>query len=118
VARCRYGPDNHTKANLLEYDIALRGGEVLRGVYSGQRCLYPMAPPLIMRVRFDGGSVREVLTDGRERSAPVDAAMNEMNQFAHSVVQADWQRRPALYFPPDKTPEEIAREWQDKKRGR
>lgn len=111
VARCRYGPGNRTKSNLLEYDVRLRSGEQIQDVYSGLRCLYGTAPPLVMRVRFETGQVREVLTDGREREASTTAASNELRQFAHSVVRLDWDRRESLYFPPAKTPQDIAREW-------
>lgn len=111
VARCRYGPGNRTKSNLLEYDVRLRSGEQIQDVYSGLRCLYGTARPLVMRVRFEAGQVREVLTDGREREASTTAASNELRQFAHSVVRLDWDRRKSLYFPPAKTPEDIAREW-------
>jgi hypothetical protein len=114
VARCRYGPGNHGKRNLLEYDITLRSGEVLRDVFTGRRCLYPERPPLVMRVRFESGQVREVLTDGRERKTSPDAAMGEINQFAESVAHADFDRHPALYFRAAKTPEDIAREWETK----
>lgn len=114
VARCRYGPRNQSKANLLEYDITLRQGAPIIGVFSGQRCLYGVARPLVMRVRFVDGRVDQVTSDGREREAPVDAALGELRQFAHSVVRADWSRRPAHYFPPDQTPADIAREWQAK----
>ena len=111
VARCRYGPGNRTKSNLLEYDVRLRSGEQIQDVYSGLRCLYGTARPLVMRVRFEAGQVREVLTDGREREASTTAASNELRQFAHSVVRLDWDRRESLYFPPAKTPQDIAREW-------
>ena len=111
VARCRYGPSNRSKSNLLEYDITLRSGEQVQSVYSGQRCLYDVARPLVMRVRFDGGRAGTVTTDGRERALPVDASLAETRLFAQTVLRADWSRRPARYFPPDKTADEIAREW-------
>src|SRR4051794_19653289 len=37
VARCRYGPANRSKSNLLEYDITLGSGERVQDIYSGQR---------------------------------------------------------------------------------
>ena len=91
--------------------MRLRSGEQIQDVYSGLRCLYGTARPLVMRVRFEAGQVREVLTDGREREASTTAASNELRQFAHSVVRLDWDRRKSLYFPPAKTPQDIAREW-------
>ena len=111
VARCRYGPANRSKGNLLEYDITLGSGERIEGVHSGQRCLYDVARPLVMRVRFDGGRAGTVTTDGRERALPVDASLAETRLLAQSVLRADWSRRPARYFPPDKSAEEIAKEW-------
>ena len=112
VARCRYGPRNHSKHNLMEYDVTLRGGERVTDVFSGQRCLYGVAPPLVMRVRFAQGRVGEVLTDGRELQAPVEAAVPELRKLAESVVRVDWARRPALYFPPEKSAADIARDWE------
>jgi len=116
VARCRYGPRNRSKHNLMEYDVTLRGGERINGVFSGQRCLYGVAQPLVMRVRFAQGRVGEVLTDGRERRAPVEAAVPELQKLAESVVRIDWMRRPALYFPPEKSAADIAREWEQGRR--
>jgi hypothetical protein len=114
VARCRYGPANRSKGNLLEYDITLGSGERIEAVPSGQRCLYDVARPLVMRVRFDAGRAGAVMTDGRERALPVDASLAETRLFAQSVLRADWSRRPARYFPPDKTAEEISRGWDRK----
>lgn len=111
VARCRYGPRNRSKHNVLEYDLTLRGGEKVLDVYSGQRCLYGLVRPLVMRVRLENGQVQDVLTDGRERQSPVDAVSPEVQQFARSLIQADWKRRPAHYFPPEKSKADIAREW-------
>lgn len=111
VARCRYGPGNRTKGNRLEYDLRLHSGEQVLGIQSGQRCLYGFAPPLVMRVRLEDGQVRDAQTDGRERQSPVDAISPEVQQFARSLIRADWKRRPGLYFPPEKSAEDIAREW-------
>ena len=112
VARCRYGPRNNSKSNLLEYDISLGSGEVIKDLYTGQRCAYQIGPPLVMRVRFKGGRVVEALTDGRERNAPVTSAKGEIDLLAESVVRADWSRRQSLYFLPDKTASDISKEWQ------
>lgn len=112
VARCRYGPRNNSKANLLEYDISLGSGEAINNLYTGQRCTYQISPPLVMRVRFASGRVVEALTDGRERNAPVASAKGEIDLLAKSVVRADWSRRQSLYFLPDKTASEISKEWQ------
>ena len=112
VARCRHGPRNNSKFNLLEYDILLRSGEVIKDVYTGQRCVYEISLPLVMRVRFVGGRVAEALTDGRERNSPVASAKGEIDQLSKGVVRADWQRRHALYFLPGKTASEISKEWQ------
>ena len=115
VARCRYGPGNNSKSNLLEYDITLASGEQITGVYSGQRCYYPVAKPLVMRVQFQGGRVREVTTDGRERERPVDASLGEIQQFAERVLRADWKRSPARYFRPAQGGNDAAREWDPRK---
>jgi hypothetical protein len=115
VARCRYGPGNNSKSNLLEYDIVLASGEQITGVYSGQRCYYPVARPLVMRVQFQGGQVREVTTDGRERERPVDASLGEIQQFAERVLRADWKRSPTRYFRAAKSSDEAAREWDVRK---
>ena len=112
VARCRYGPRNHSKFNLLEYDILLNSGEVIKDLYTGQRCTYQISPPLVMRVRFERGRVVEALTDGRERNAPVASAKGEIDLLAKGVLRADWSRRQSLYFLPDKTAAEISKEWQ------
>ncbi|GAA4349834.1 hypothetical protein GCM10023165_36920 [Variovorax defluvii] len=115
VARCRYGPGNDAKSNLLEYDIVLVSGEEIKGVYSGQRCYYPVAKPLVMRVRFQDGQVQEVTTDGRERERPVDGSMGEIQQFAERVLRADWRRNPARYFRAVPGREDMAREWDMRK---
>ncbi len=111
VARCRHGPRNNSKFNLLEYDITLRTGEVIKDVYTGQRCVYEVGSPLVMRVRFAGGRVVEALTDGRELKSPVARAKGEIDQLSKGVVRADWQRRNARYFSPGKTASEISKEW-------
>ncbi|WP_077000759.1 hypothetical protein [Variovorax sp. KK3] len=115
VARCRYGPRNDSKSNLLEYDIVLGSGEQITGVYSGQRCYYPVAKPLVMRVQFQDGRVREVTTDGREREQPVEASTGEIQQFAERVLRVDWKRNPARYFRAGKSSSDIAREWETRK---
>jgi hypothetical protein len=114
VARCRYGPRNMSKQNRLEYDITLRSGALIESVFSGQRCLYGFAQPLVMRVRFDQGRVVQALTDGREMKQSIEAAQGEINLLAEKVVRADWLQRRERYFPPSKTSEEIRQEWQTK----
>jgi hypothetical protein len=114
VARCRYGPRNNSKHNLLEYDIALRSGAMIEDVFSGQRCLYGFAQPLVMRVRFDQGRVVQALTDGRELKQSIDATKGEINLFAEKVIRTDWHQRRERYFPRSKTSEEIHQEWQTK----
>lgn len=111
VARCRYGPRNDSKFNLLEYDITLRTGEVIKDVYTGQRCFYEVSAPLVMRVRFTDGRVTQALTDGRERKSPVSTAKGEIDQLALGVFRADLQRRSDRYFSPGKTASEISKEW-------
>lgn len=111
VARCRYGPRNSSKFNLIEYDISTTTGEVIKDVYTGQRCIYGVSLPLVMRVRFAGGRVGETLTDGRELKLPVDSAKGETTLLAKSILRADRQRRNARYFAPGKTASEIAKEW-------
>lgn len=115
VSHCKYGPRNSSKFNLLEYDVALNSGDVVKDVFTGQRCIYDVSLPLVMRVRFVEGKVIEVFTDGRERGAPVDAALSETNQFAESVIRVDWSRNRARYFPASKTEAQISDEWKLKK---
>ena len=113
VAHCSHGPGNRTKSNKLAYDITLRSGERIDGVYSGQRCRYDLAAkPLVMHVHFEAGRVAEVFTDGRERAAPPDATGNEAAQFAQAVLRVDRLRHPARYHPPAPTGPDIAREWE------
>lgn len=114
VARCSHGPGVRSERNRLEYDLTLRDGQVITGVHSGQRCLYDVARPLVMRVKFAQGRADTVLTDGREREHPVDAARSETGLLARRLVRLDWDRRPHLYFPPDKSASDIAREWSGK----
>ncbi len=114
VARCRYGPRNSSKSNQLEYDITLRNGEVIESVYSGRRCLYGFAQPLVMRVRFDQGRVVQALTDGRELKQSIYTAKSEIDLLAEKVIRVDWSQRKERYFPRDKTPEEVRQEWQTK----
>ena len=115
VARCRYGPRNNSKFNLLEYDITLTNGEVIKDVYTGQRCFYELGAPLVMRVRFAKGKVVETLSDGRELKLPVDSAKGDVALLAKSVLRVDRQRRNARYFSPGKTASEISKEWNDSK---
>jgi hypothetical protein len=115
VARCRYGPRNNSKFNLLEYDISLTNGDVITDVYTGQRCLYELGSPLVMRVRFSEGKVVETLTDGRELKLPVDSAKGDVALLAKTVLRVDRQRRNARYFAPGKTASEISKEWTDTK---
>jgi hypothetical protein len=115
VARCKYGPRNRSKFNLLEYDITLGSGEIIKDVYTGMRCSYEMGAPLVMRVRFQSGQVAEVLTDGRERKSPVDSAKGEIDLFSKQVIRADWERQGLRYFKPGKTADEISKEWNSSK---
>ena len=112
VARCRHGPRNNSKFNLLEYDITLLTGEIIKDVYTGQRCVYEVGSPLVMRVRFVGGRVTDALTDGRERDSPVASAKGDVDQLSKGVLRADWDRHNARYFSPGKTASEISKEWQ------
>ncbi|SIR54966.1 hypothetical protein [Pseudacidovorax sp. RU35E] len=111
VARCRYGPRSQSKHNLLEFDLRLHSGETIEALYTGQRCTYGIAPPLIMRVRMRDGRVAEALTDGRERRRPVDAVAPEAHAFATAVITADLRRRAARYFVPSASPQDIQRQW-------
>lgn len=111
VARCRYGPDNHSRFNLFEYDIKLTNGEVLQSVFSSRRCRYNADIPLVMRVKFKLGQAVEVFTDGRELKQPVEKARPDIQALIDTVVKADLRRNPARYFQPDKTAEQIAKEW-------
>lgn len=111
VARCRYGPGDRSRGNLMEYDITLASGEVLRDVQGFRRCSYDLRPPLVMRVRFRDGRVDAVLTDGRERRFPPDDARNDLNTLVDAILRADQTRRPALYFPPGMTQADLDRLW-------
>jgi hypothetical protein len=112
VARCRYGPDNHSRFNLFEFDIKLTNGEMVKSVFSSRRCRYGDRLPLVMRVKFMLGQPIEAFTDGRELKHPIEMAVPDIQGFADTVLRADWYRNPTLYFEAGKTPEEIAKEWQ------
>jgi hypothetical protein len=111
VARCRYGPKNNSRFNLFEYDIKLTSGELIQSVFSSRRCSYSTEVPLIMRVKFKSGRAIDVFTDGRELKQPVDMVRSDIQGFIDTVVKADLRRNPARYLQPDKTAEQIAKEW-------
>jgi len=119
VARCRHGPDNDTKANLLEYDIRLQDGTSIENVYSGRNCAYwSELRPLVMRVRWENGRVAEVLTDGRESRSPPSFFQNDATSLVIAVLRTDRARHAAAYFEIAPTTADNARAWQEKERAR
>ena len=112
ITHCACNPNNTEKRNKMVYDITLRNGEEIKGVYTGNTCYYQISRPLIMKVVFREGKVSEVFTDGAERKESVDMAMSDVCTFAERIIRHDWDRNPQLYFPPEKTPEQKAKEWE------
>ncbi len=64
---CNCNPDNEGKENRRLIDITLINGTVLKNIYTGDRCYYPLGKPLIMKVVFRKGKVAAVFTDGSEK---------------------------------------------------
>ena len=111
VTHCRYGPGSDSKFNLLEYDITLTNGELIKNVYTGLRCQYKLSSPLVMHLSFSNGQAASALTDGRERKRPMRESMGEINLLVETILGVDQSRRPSLYYPPAKTAKEFADEW-------
>lgn len=114
TSRCRYGPDDFSKSNKLEYDIKLKSGESIKGIYSGMVCQYQtgFGKPLIMKVVFKDGKVINAFTDGRETNEPISYSQSWINNCAEKIIRADWKRRPDFYFKESKTKEQIRKEWE------
>ena len=110
---CNCNPANEGKENRRLIDITLANGAVLKNVYTGERCYYPLGKPLIMKVVFREGKVAEVFTDGSEKKESVDYFKGDIYMFAERVIREDWNRRHDLYFPRAKTAQEKAKEWED-----
>ncbi|MEO7242693.1 MAG: hypothetical protein ABIW85_07240 [Variovorax sp.] len=112
VARCRGGPSDQSKLNLLEYDVTLASGEKLESVYTGHRCVYVgTLRPMVMRVVFDNGVATEAFTDGRELALSVDSAKVECDLMARSLLKIDRMRRPERYFVPGPSAAQIEEQW-------
>ncbi|RKG71896.1 hypothetical protein D7V88_39005 [Corallococcus terminator] len=112
VSRCRHGMRNESKSNLMEYDITLKSGVQLKGVYTGTNCAYwSKLRPLVLRANFEDGRVTEVFTDGRERQSPVDFYKTDTMNFAKYVLRADQSRNPANYRPAPASKADIAKQW-------
>jgi hypothetical protein len=111
VARCRYGPRSSSKFNLLEYDITLRNGQSINSVYTGQRCVYSIELPLVMRIQFENGQITQAFSDGRELKRSVDTIKGDVLLFAEKIIRADLTRNRSRYFPVGKTEAQIRDEW-------
>lgn len=114
VARCRRGPDDETKWNLMEYDVSLYGGGSVEGLYSGLICEYgSKLPPLVMRVRWSDGQVVDVLTDGRERGASPSTFEKDAAGIAAAVIRAGQDRKVDPPIPPMLSATENTRAWDE-----
>lgn len=109
---CNCNPENEGKENKRLIDITLANGTVLKDIYTGDRCFYPLGKPLIMKVVFKEGKVVDVFTDGSEKKESVDYFQGDIYMFAQHVIREDWKRRQSLYFPREKTAAEKAKEWE------
>jgi hypothetical protein len=114
TSRCRYGPDDTSKFNKLEYEVTLKSGEVISKIYSGMLCQYQpgFGKPLIMKLVFKDGLAVDAFTDGRERAEPVSYAQRWISNCAEKIIRADWKRRPDAYFKDAKSVEQIRKEWE------
>jgi hypothetical protein len=112
-SRCKFGPDNRTKFNTLEYTIRLETGETINGVYSGLLCQYHpgFGKPLIVEVSMSAGKVTDVKTDGRERDFPVSYANEWVNNLAEKILGVDQTKRANLYYGVENTKQENRKEW-------
>jgi hypothetical protein len=111
IARCRHGPGDDTKSNMLVLDIETKTGISIKELYTGQRCFYQLSKPLVMRVKFEKGRAIDAKTDGRELKSSVSVVKGEIAEFAHILVRADFSRNRGQYFIPEKSEREIAEEW-------
>jgi hypothetical protein len=114
VGKCRYGPDDTSKFNKIEYEIKLISGEVLAPVSGDMLCQYQkgFGKPLVIKLIFRNGAVVDAFTDGRELNEPVSYAQPWIKNCAEKIIRADWRRRPELYFNENKTKEQIRKEWE------
>jgi hypothetical protein len=114
TSRCRYGPDDFSKSNKLEYDIKLTSGEIIKGINSGMVCQYQsgFGKPLIMKIVFKDGKATNAFTDGREINEPISYSQSWISNSAEKIIRADWKRRPDFYFKENKTKEQIRKEWE------
>jgi hypothetical protein len=113
-SRCKFGPDNRTKFNLLEYSIKLENGESIDGVYSGLLCQYQpgFGKPMITIIQMTAGNVVDAKTDGRERDLPVSYADEWVNNLAEKVLGVDQTRRANLYFGTESSKQENRKAWE------
>jgi hypothetical protein len=112
-SRCKYGPENRSKFNTLEYTIRLNSGESITGVYSGLLCQYQprFGKPLIVLVSMVSGKVTDVKTDGRERDFPVSYANEWVNNLAEKVLGVDQTNRSNLYYGVENSKQDNRKEW-------
>jgi hypothetical protein len=112
-SQCKFGPDNLTKFNRLEYLVRLKNGETITNVYSGLLCQYQpgFGKPLISIVTLENGRVINAKTDGRERDQPVSYANEWVNNLAEIILGIDQTRRSTLYFGTANSKEQNRKEW-------
>ncbi len=108
VIRCRYGASY--KYNWFMYDLTLADGQSFTDqIASTDRCSddYQTA----MRVRFEGGRVVDVKTDGSELGRPPGQAAVNVGRTIESLIDHDRERHRERYFKPVPRQPTPAEQW-------
>lgn len=97
---CNY-KHNFVAHNKVVFDLKLTDGSVIKDLYDGGfRCPSMDVPGglPIMRIRFDGGRVVEITTDGSERSALPTTALPTIDGLIRNIISYDMGQHPEAYY--------------------
>lgn len=107
-----YGVTSARPHNYLELKIGFADGSVADGVYTGQSISGYMGPALLMKVDMEQGKVVKVYTNGQEKKGSPDWVVPDINTMIDKAIAYDIGQHQNLYFPPQKTPADFEKEWE------
>ncbi|MGK6343833.1 hypothetical protein ACMGDK_16550 [Chryseobacterium sp. DT-3] len=108
----RYGVKSTKARNYIELKIEFNNGKVVDQIYTGQSISGYMAPSLLMKVNMINGKAVKVYTNGLERKNLPEWAIPDIQLMINKAITYDVIQHWDAYFAPNKTQEEINKEWE------
>jgi hypothetical protein len=108
-----FGSGNSYRFNYLCVKITFNDGRIVDDVYTGKRILSSLiSSQFLFKLEFNNGNSVQCWTNGAERNRGPGNCMPDLRTLFEALVKYDMEGNRASYFFPDKTNQDINKEWE------